>query len=89
MPSKNTKLFMLISLFIGSLMILSCQSAHDLRHAYLRDRGQDYLSSSIISPLEIPEGLSRPASSERYPVTYADNSDLAVPSVVPPGFGDI
>lgn len=68
--------------------LMGCEFIHDQRRVYVRDRGQDYLDSDLIPPLEVPSHLSQ-YHTDVFPLpNYVPNSEgLDDVSLTPPGFG--
>jgi len=70
-------------------MLTGCEFLHEQRAVYIRDRGEDYLTSELAPPLDVLP-----------PLTYNDSRVFPLPDVVPqsgsldsisiqpPGFGD-
>jgi len=87
---KGTKL-KLIGLMLIVFTLGACQQLSDKRTQYIRNRAQDYLKSSMIPPLRVPENLSHPYPTDNYPIPRNIPLASAVPpvSLVPPGFGQL
>jgi len=70
-------------------VLCGCQKINQKRAVYVRDRGQDYLTHTILPPLKVPEGYSHPQVTENFPLPepLPEMGTLTPVSVVPPGFG--
>lgn len=81
---KNLSIALLLSALMG------CQSAKFQMNDFYFNHEKDYLKSSLLSPLLVPEGLTRQISSN-YPVPLdlPQISALEPVSLVPPGFGEL
>lgn len=55
----------------------------------MRNRSMDYLKSSVIAPLRVPQDLSDPSTYEVYPLPndMPELGSLQPVSLLPPGFG--
>jgi uncharacterized lipoprotein len=69
--------------------LCGCQQINEKRQTYVRDRAEDYLSSAIIAPLQVPPSLSHPVESEAYPLPepLPSMGELQDVPLLPPGFG--
>ena len=79
----------IILILLASLLLSSCNFLHDQRRTYIRDRGQDYLSSELIEPLEVLPPLTY-HHSEVFPIpdVIPNRGDLNNIPIEPPGFGE-
>lgn len=78
-----------VILVIISFMIISgCDYIHDKRKIYVRDRGQDYVTSELVVPLEVPHHMSQ-YHSDVFPLPefIPQHGDIDDISLKPPGFG--
>lgn len=80
----------IMALILMSIVNLGCQQMHMTREQYIRNRANDYLRTSLIEPLRVPEGFSHPHTYETYPLpSTLPQGPLEPASVVPPGFGTL
>lgn len=81
---KSILIVLLMSFFCG------CQQINQTRAMYVRDRAQDYLTHTILPPLQVPPGLSQPLMTEAFPLPcpLPEIGALTPVSLVPPGFGE-
>ena len=90
----NNKIIRIIIRPIIGIVVLTtlmgCESIHEKRKVYIRDRGQDYLISDLVAPLEVPEYLAyEPTDVFPLPETLPNKDGLEHVSVKPPGFGEM
>ncbi len=74
-----------------AVALTGCQQISQKRSEYVRNRGNDYLTSRVYAPLKVPEGLSQPRDSEMYPLP-AEIPPIGMVKPVPlepPGFGKL
>ena len=67
------------------VMLLGCSSPALIK-PYIRDRGKDYKTSTLIHPLTIPSDLKGYEKSDVYPISGEVVSPLPKVSLLPPGF---
>jgi len=87
----NKKMIKFLFLGLTVLSISACQQVNHQRSKYIRDRGQDYLSSALIPPLKIPEDLDYPSVTQTFPIPENPPLPGQVMQVclIPPGFGEL
>lgn len=71
------------------LTLVGCEVVNDHRKIYIRDRGQDYLTSDLVAPLQVSEPLTQ-YHSDVFPLpdVVPDKDGLNNISLKPPGFGE-
>ncbi len=71
------------------LMLTGCEFLHEQRAVYVRDRGEDYLTSELVAPLDVPSPLTYNHSHVfPLPNTTPVLGSLDNISIQPPGFGE-
>lgn len=87
----NRTIIKLIFLGLTVLSTCACQQMNEQRSKYIRDRGQDYLSSTLTPPLKVPDDLDYPSVTQSFPIPENPPLPGQVTSVclVPPGFGEL
>jgi len=85
----SKKNYLKLTAYLCLIVLSGCQQMNDKRSQYVRNRSQDYLKSSVIAPLQVPEDLSLPAAYEVYPLPkdIPELGSLQPVSLIPPGFG--
>lgn len=71
------------------LILTGCEFLHQQRTVYIRDRGEDYLTSELVAPLDVPAPLTY-HHSQVFPLpdVAPELGSLDNISIQPPGFGD-
>ncbi len=70
-------------------MLTGCEFLHEQRTVYIRDRGEDYLTSELVPPLDVPSPLTYKHSTVfPLPDVVPQTGSLDSISIQPPGFGD-
>lgn len=79
-----------VILLISPILLLQgCQNMGE-REMIIRNRANDYLRTSLIEPIKIPEGLSYSRQAQLYPLPdVIPEGSVEQASVVPPGFGKL
>jgi uncharacterized lipoprotein len=75
-------------LLVATILLSGCQQVNKKRSQYVRNFAQDYLNTSLIAPLKIPEGMAQPEVTENYPLpeNIPAPGSVTPPSLTPPGF---
>jgi uncharacterized lipoprotein len=79
----------LMTAFLFTVLLSGCQQLNQQRAVYIRDREQDYLTSTVIAPLRVPADLSYMSGQEHYAYPAVQPGQLEPVSLVPPGFGEL
>lgn len=79
----------LVIILLSIVPLLGCQQMVAQKNEYIRNRTKDYLTSTIIAPLNVPPGLAQPSPTEHYPVPEGlpVMGSLSKIKLAPPGFG--
>lgn len=81
----NNKIFLILT----TLLLQGCQH-FDQREMPIRNRANDYLRTSLIEPIIIPDGMSYSKHNQLYPLPEVIPTGKIEPaSIVPPGFGTL
>lgn len=72
-----------------SMSLTGCQQINQQRAKYVRDREQDYLTSTVMAPMQVPADLTYLKGQEHYSFPDVIPESLHPVSVVPPGFGEL
>ncbi|MCS5712465.1 hypothetical protein [Candidatus Berkiella aquae] len=79
----------IMSVLMFSLLSTGCQQVNQQRMKYVRDREKDYLASTVMAPLRVPEDLSYLKGQEHYSFPDVIPGRVDAVSIVPPGFGEL
>lgn len=71
------------------VVLCGCQQINEKRSHYVRNRDNDYLKSTTIAPLQVPEDLSQLRANETFPLPEDPPrlGTLKPAPLTPPGFG--
>ncbi len=72
-----------------SLSLTGCQQLNQQRAKYIRDREQDYLTSTVMAPMQVPADLTYLKGQEHYSYPDVIPGSVHPMSIVPPGFGEL
>lgn len=78
-------------LILLTILLCGCQQMSQKKSQYVPNHANDYLSSHIIAPLRVPEGLNYPKENESFslPSEIPDVAMLKPIPLEPPGFGKL
>lgn len=80
-----------IILVIFALTLSACATVREKKSEYIKNHANDYLKSSVIAALRVPEGLSLPKEENvLYPLPQSlpEPGSVVPPPLEPPGFRD-
>jgi uncharacterized lipoprotein len=76
-----------MGLMLLAVMLSGCQQSSKV----VPNHAKDYLTSTIIAPLRVPEGINQPREIDTYPLPYEIPmlGSLQPVPLEPPGFGKL